>query len=126
MAVEFDYIPAVKTVLVAAVLAISSVASQVEPSQSVWVMSLAGGLGGVAIGKDRSLKTMAIHAMVGVFIAVAASQIMVEFIHAPQPAMAGIVGLFAARAALWTACKIETEGLGWLLPAWFNRKGDGK
>lgn len=122
---QFDAVAAVKIALAALAVYCYEIATAIEPSQAVWVMAIAGSLLGIAIGQDRSLRVMFVHAVLGILAGVAASQMIDAFAHAPRPAAALFCGLFATRATLWAAEKIEAEGFGWLLPKLFGKSGKG-
>ena len=101
--------------------ALLGLASQIEPSAAVWASGAAGSLFSVAIGPDRTVQTMMLHAALGLFVAVFGSQMTTWFTHAPQPAAGFLFGLFGVMITLSAARKIEAEGIGWLLPRLFDR-----
>jgi hypothetical protein len=66
------------------------IGAAIEPSVGVWVISLGGSLLTVALGKDQSLKEIAIHMLIGLFFGIFGSQI----IHAWWPVIPQIAGSF--------------------------------
>ena len=101
--------------------ALLGLASQIEPSAAVWASGAAGSLFSVAIGPDRTIQTMTLHAALGLFVAVFGSQMTTWFTHMPQPAAGFGLGLFGVMITLAIARKIETEGIGWLIPRLSDR-----
>ena len=116
-----DWIAWFKVFMAALGGGLMAAAQSVEPSEAVWIMASAGGLLGVAIGEDKSVKTILTHVGVGVVGGVAGANLVEFLMHFPRAPVAFVVGLVAARMLVAINKDID-EGRISVLPKWF-RKG---
>jgi hypothetical protein len=115
-----DLIDWLKLWLAAVGAGLVSIGQSIEPSEAVWVMAVAGGMLGVALGEDRSVRTIVIHAALGIAVGVAGANMAEILVHAPRAPSALGVGLFAARMTVAVNKQIDE---GKINPfSWF-RKG---
>ena len=117
-----DAIAWVKIFMTAIGAGMVAAAQTVEPSEAVWIMAVAGGLLGVALGEDGSITTILKHVVLGIVVAIAAAALAEFLFRIPRVPVALFAGLFAARMTVAINKQIDTDGPSVLLPRWF-RKG---
>ncbi len=117
-----DWVAWIKIILAATGATLIAAAQQVEPSEAVWIMSLAGGLLGVAIGEDKSIRTIVTHAALGIAVAIAMATIAEFLVHFLRAPIAFFSALFGANMTVAINKDIEKYGPSALLPKWFKRR----
>lgn len=118
----FDFISWLKLVMATLGAGLIAAGHAVEPSEAVWIMAVAGGLLGVALGEDRSVKTILVHVCIGVIAGIAMANLVETVSHLPRAPLACLCGLFAARMTVAINREIDLNGPGALMPNWFRKR----
>jgi hypothetical protein len=119
-----DMLGLIKTGLIALAawgIYVAALGAAIEPDRAVWMMAVMGGVLSTTMFNERSIGAVLGHSLLGVFAAIAGSQIIAPLWHVPQPAVALFAGMFSGAGILYTARRIEREGFGWIAQAIADR-----
>lgn len=97
-------------------------ASFVEPSPAIWVVSASGALITIVMGQDRGLTSFFGHFAIGIGIGVFGSQILHYYINISQIPLSFIASLFAMEFFLFMQRNLRNSSVTELLSVVLNRK----